>query len=78
MTLSKLKRTLDWTRLSYHEKRYVLCHGVLPKRIRIEREQMTRFVHDFASTLQVRFDTAYGPVQLWNWNVWWTPTEPNL
>jgi hypothetical protein len=35
MTLQKLKRSPDWPDLSYHEKRYLLHHGVLPKRCQL-------------------------------------------
>lgn len=88
MNSTKMKHSLDWPSLSYHERRYTIHYGVLPKRFREQREQWQkiltyRFMDDgtlirnisenLASSILVRFKTSYGQLsQIWNQ----TLTEP--
>ena len=50
----KLMRSLDWPDLSYHEKRYVLLHSVLPKRFRQQRETERALASFFADEIRLR------------------------
>jgi hypothetical protein len=65
MNLHKLTRTQDWRGLSYYERRYLLCHHVLPKRFSRPISNLVWAINKYGRITQqytFRFQTPFGTI----------------